>query len=204
MYPFRYMDPRSAMVGVVAQPEPAPPPPTPQPPGQMTDEQAAAVVNLWRSAFVDAAPLPGIGLPSQNKGVLTLTHTMHLPGLPPAPPMTINGLPSRSPLANNALGSFEISEGRWICLYETMLPDFGGGGGEPSSTQRYANALAKQGVDVAGNHYHWSGGAMMGRFALAIHSQTTGNMDPIVFTQAHLNAFRDFLAAVPRNMVMGR
>ena len=172
-------------------------PPFALPPvARLDDASAMGIMAIWKQLFTDAAPLPGLGLPSQNKGVLTFTHTMSLPGMPPPPPMTINGLPTLSPLGNNALGSMEMSNGRWLLLYETMLPDVAGGDGMPSSVQRYVDALQRQGVQVAGNHYHWSGGKMMGHFPLAIHSQSTANLDPAQFTHAHLQAFQEFLASL--------
>lgn len=152
------------------------------------DTMAMAVVNAWKKVFPDATPLPGIGLPSQNQGVLTMTHTMD-PKLTQAMPMTINNLKSRSPLANNALYSLEISDGHWLHLYETMLPDIPGKEGEASTGQKYADRLAQSGISVAGNHYHWSGGLVMGHFALAIHSQAA-NMDPFVFASRQIDAYR--------------
>ena len=160
------------------------------PPAALDDNAARGIVSVWRQLFPDAAPLPGIGLPSQGKGVLTLTHSAGaMRGMQPMPPMTINGLPSNSPLANNALASHEISNGRWLNLYEIMLPEIPGARGMPSSAQRYVDALQRQGVDVAGNHYHWTGGTMMGHFPLAIHSQSS-SLDPVRFAQAHVNAIR--------------
>lgn len=155
----------------------------------LTDDRALRIVSLWRQAFPDATPLPGIGLPSQNNGVLTLTHTMH-PELAKASPMTIDGLPSRSPLANNALFSTEVSRGgKYLTLYEIMLPEEPGKDGAPSTTARYTNAVARGGITVGGDHYHWKGGEMLGRFAIAIHTQAAG-MDPETFTRVTIDALR--------------
>lgn len=145
------------------------------------DRQALQIVSYWKRFFPDAAALPGIGLPSQGKGVLTMTHTLG------TPPMTINGLPSQSPLANNALYSAEQSQGQWLNLYEIMLPDIPGQHGSPSSVQSYVNFLEQRGISIAGNHYHWSGGLMMGKFPIAVHSQAAG-MDPLAFSRAHVEA----------------
>ena len=181
------------LASLSGQTMPALPPPAPnsesQVPEALDNNTAISVVNVWRQLFPDAAPLPGIGMPSQNKGVLTLTHTATMRGMAPMPPMTINGLPSNSPLANNALASHEVSNGRWLNLYEIMLPEIPGTNGAPSSVQRYVDALIAQGVDVAGNHYHWTGGQMAGRFPLAIHSQSSV-LDPATFAQAHVNAIK--------------
>ena len=144
----------------------------------MNDQLAMQVANEWKRAFSDASLLPVIGLPNNSKGVMTLTHTMG----PNAPPLVINGLPSLSPLANNALYSAEVSRGKWLNLYEIMLPDIPGSNGEPSTTQKYINAMQRQMVDVASSHYHWTGARMVGYFATAIHTQQVG-MDPIEFTR---------------------
>ena len=164
-------------------------PPRPAPITQMDDAAAAQVTNVWKSMFPDAAPLPGIGLPSQNKGVMTLTHTMG------GPPMTINGLPSGSPLANSALFSSEVSGGRWLNLYEIMLPDIPGVNGASSSVERYVETLVRNGVSTGGDHYHWKGARMMAMPVFAIHSQSTGLMDPIAFSAIHLAAIRNALNA---------
>lgn len=160
--------------------------PTMQP--VMNDMIAMNLIAMWRAAFPDAQALPGIGMPSQNNGVLTLTHTMH-PDLAKAMPMTINGLPSRSPLANNALYSVEVSGGKYLNLYEIMIPEVPGKDGSPSTSQQYVDAITKQGITVGGDHYHWKGGEMLGRFALAIHTQAIG-MDPMTFTQITVEGLR--------------
>ena len=152
--------------------------PGPGRPVAMNDQVAALVQAEWKKVFSDASLFPVIGLPSNNKGVMTLTHTMG----PGSPPLMINGLPSNSPLANNALYSSEVSRGRYINLYEIMLPEIPGSNGEPSATQRYVNAAQRLGIDVAGNHYHWTGAKMMGYFPTAVHTQQIG-MDPIEFTR---------------------
>src|SRR3982751_6209985 len=82
------------------------------------DKLALKVQTLWQRAFSDAALLPVIGFPSNSGGVLTLTHTDGS-----GHNMRINGLPSKSPLANNALYSAECSKGRYLNLYEIMIPD---------------------------------------------------------------------------------
>lgn len=164
-------------------------PPVTSLPTSMNDQVANQIVGIWKGAFSDAALLPVIGLPSNNKGVMTMTHTMQMPGMPPPPPMTINGLPTNSPLGNNALFSSEVSQGKWLNLYEIMLPDIPGSGGQPSLCQKYVNALQRGGIDVAGNHYHWTGARMLGQFPLAIHSQAIG-MDPVEFSNKQIGALR--------------
>src|ERR1044071_8251439 len=62
--------------------------------------------------------LPKIGLPSENKGVCSILHTM-----PGHPNLKINGFESKSPLANSGLFSTECAYGRYLNLYEMMLPE---------------------------------------------------------------------------------
>lgn len=170
--------------------EPTPGLPMAQPPTVMNDAVANQIVAIWKGLFSDAMLLPVIGLPSNNNGVMTLTHTMQMPGMPPPPPLTINGLPTKSPLGNNALFSSELSNGRWLNLYEIMIPDIAGANGALSSGEKYVAALEQSGISVGGDHYHWKGGRMLGQFPLAIHSQTTSGMDPVEFSNKHIAALR--------------
>jgi hypothetical protein len=114
--------------------------------------------------------LPVIGLPSNNNKLAVLTHTMQ------GPPMLVNGLPVKSPLANNALYSFECENGKFLHLYEIMLSDIPGVDGARSTVQVYANALHANGLDVAGVHWHFYGGVAdpRDRGVLAIHQQNVG------------------------------
>jgi len=147
-----------------------------------TDEMARDVEALWKEAFPDATLLPGIGLPSQSNGVMTLTHTDGSGNL-----LKINGLSSRSPLSNNALFSSECSEGKFINLYEIMLPDTPGSQGQESSSQFYVRKLAEQGLSVAGVHFHWWG---TGGVA-AIHHQMTTEMAPMEFSRRTIAALQE-------------
>lgn len=101
----------------------------------VTDSLAKQVESIWKTFSPDASLLPVIGLPSNANGVATLTH-----GMSGMPPMKINGLVSRSPLANNALYSFESVDGYYLNLYEIMIPDIPGGPGEISTAQIYIDA----------------------------------------------------------------
>lgn len=152
------------------------------------DAAAEQVANIWRSMFPDAAILPVIGYPSKGKGAMTLTHSGNIAGKPAMPPMKINGVPSSSPLANNALYSAELTPAGFLNLYETMLPDVPGTNGSRSLGTRYKDALQQLGIEVDGDHYHWAGGEMMGHAARAIHSKSFG-MHPADFTQRQLQAF---------------
>lgn len=152
------------------------------------DAAAEQVANVWKAMFPDAAVLPVIGYPSKSKGVMTLTHSGNVVGMPPMAPMTINGVSSGSPLANNALYSAEPTAAGFLNLYETMLPDVPGTNGSPSLGTRYKDALQMLGIEVDGDHYHWAGGLMDGYFARAIHSKNFG-MHPMDFSQRQLRAF---------------
>lgn len=115
----------------------------------LTDKYADQLVKEWQRFFPDAAVLV---YPSKGNGVATITHTMGDGKL-----LKINGLTSRSPLANNALFTTEISGGKYLNLYEIMIPDVPGKDGSPSTAQQYVNNLRDNGLDVAGVHFHWFG-----------------------------------------------
>jgi hypothetical protein len=158
-----------------------------QPITPLTDNYAKTLETEWKRAFPDASILPVIGLPSyKGSGVVTITHTMGDNNL-----LKINGLPSHSPLANNALYSSELSNGIYLNLYEIMIPDIPGTNGQPSSAERYVAALRDNGLNVAGVHFHWFGATLGGgdRGVIAIHHQGEG-MNPIEFTRRTINALR--------------
>jgi hypothetical protein len=158
------------------------------------DNYAKQVAALFASAFPGTAILPGIGLPSQGGGVMTLTHGFNMPML------KIDGLVSKSPLSNNALYSAEIatsqdgSTKKWLNLYEAMMPDIPGVNGGPSLVQRYVNALHDCGLDVAGVHVHWTGAWSMpnDKGVWAIHHQAIG-MDPMTFAKCTIEAIQQVL-----------
>lgn len=163
----------------------------PPPPAVMNDSVADHVTATWKEAFPDATLLPVIGKPSNNHGVMTLTHTMG------GRPMTIDGLASRSPLANNALYSCEVTGGKYLNLYEIMLPDVPGQGGSPSSCQRYVRSASALGITIAGLHYHWPGANMDGRFPLALHTMAIG-MDPVEFSRRTIASIRAAMGMPPK------
>lgn len=162
------------------------------------DRVARRVEAEWKSAFPDATLLPVIGLPSNNNGVLTLTHTDGS-GMN----MRINGLPSKSPLANNALYSAEVSRGHYLNLYEIMLPDIPGRGGVPSTAEIYVNLLSKGGLSVAGVHFHWWGSAIfrnengnrIDRGVTAIHHQAS-DISPLEFSQITIEALKEVMKVI--------
>lgn len=157
----------------------------------MNDELARQVESIWKQAFPDAALFPVVGLPSNADGVMTLTHRHH------GPLLKINGLPSKSPLSNNALYSAECSKGHYLNLYEVMLPDLPGKRGQPSVGEYYVKLLHKYGLSVAGVHFHWWGnyvfdtkdGNRVDRGVAAIHHQST-KLDPVEFSRRTIKALQ--------------
>jgi len=158
----------------------------------MTDCLAKKIECVWKEVFCDAMILPGIGYPSCNHCVMTLTHTLGKC----MPKLKINGLTSKSPLANNALYSAEVSCGKWLNLYEVMIPDIAGDCGCKSSGEVYTEALVKLGISIEGDNYHWKGACP---HMLAIHSKAIG-MHPLDFTRkqiAALKAVMDYFMSKP-------
>lgn len=166
---------------------------------KVNDKLARQVEKLWQECFPDATLLPKIGLPSNNNGVLTLTHTdgsCHV--------MKINGLPSKSPLANNALYSAECSKGHYINLYEIMIPDIPGKCGESSTAEIYVQLLVKHGLHVAGVHFHWWGPAIfddkkkrIDRGVTAVHHQST-ELDPCEFSRRTIYVLKKVLKIIKK------
>lgn len=164
------------------------------------DKLALEIEALWKAAIPSATLLPVIGLPSNADGVLTLTHR-HGDDL-----LKINGLPSKSPLSNNALYSAEVSKGKYINLYEVLLPDIPGEHGEPSTAEIYAHLLSKAGLSVAGVHFHWWGnyifnqnGERIDRGVAAIHHQGIG-IHPIEFSIKTIKALKKVFKIIERRV----
>lgn len=158
------------------------------------DGLAERINSLWKQAFPDSFILPVVGFPSNNGNKYAVfSHTLG------TPPMLVNGLPSLSPLSNNALYSFECSRGKFLHLYEIMLPDIPGKCGEPSTVQIYVNALRDNGLDVAGLHWHFYGGVADSndRGVLAIHHQNVG-LSPEKFTKKTIAALKKAIRAIDR------
>lgn len=105
-------------------------------------------------------------------------------------PLKINGLPSQSPLANNALYSSEHSKGRILNLYEIMLPDIPGKHGEPSTNEIYVKLLVKYGLDVAGSYvFTRKDGKRIDRGVTAIYHQSSC-LDPFEFNRRTIKAIQ--------------
>lgn len=150
---------------------------------QSDDSYAQSIEQIWKQLPAGSI-LPGFGLPSQGAGVATFTHQMSAP----LQPMKINGLPSKSALANNALYSFERTGDKWLNLYEVMLPDIPGINGDLSSNQQFIKMLNDAGIEVAGVHFHWFGTPA----TTAIHIQDA-TMDPRTFSTKMVNVLKQFV-----------
>jgi hypothetical protein len=162
---------------------------------EVNDKVALRVEAIWKDAFPNASLLPVIGLPSNSGGVATLTHTID------NTLMSINGLPSKSPLANNALYSFECSNGVYLNLYEIMLPDIPGKHGSKSTVEYYTHLLEKQGLSVAGNHWHFLGQFLIPEATLvsAIHHQSTKNeITPEEFSKRTIYALKKTIKLIEK------
>ena len=149
---------------------------------EMNDCLAKQIECLWKQAFCTAIIIPGIGIPSCSCGVLTLTHNLG----PGAPPVKINGLPSLSILANNAIYTAEVSCGKWLNLYMITIPDIPGKNGCKSSGEVYTDALAKSCISINGKNYRWDGACPR---MINVNSSAIG-MDPIEFTKKQLCALQ--------------
>jgi len=114
--------------------------------------------------------------------VVTITHTLGNC----VPRLTINGLLTNSPLANNAFYSFEVSCGKWLNLYEIQLPNIAGQCGCKSSGEVYTEALVKLGISIDGDGYKWKGSCPN---TLVIFSKAIG-MNPIDFSKKQITAIK--------------
>src|SRR5690348_5438111 len=75
------------------------------------DSYARDVENVWKQ-LPGGSLFPPNAVPSRANGVALYTHQMS----DPLQAMKIGGLPSKSPLANNALYTLEITGGKWLNL----------------------------------------------------------------------------------------
>jgi len=103
--------------------------------------------------------------------------------------LKINGLESKSPLANAALFSTECTGGKFMNLYEMMLPEGNSTvPGKKSNAQLYSEELGQRGVSVAGQHWHWWS---QNPYVSAIHHQNIG-MNPIEFSNNTVDALTNY------------
>lgn len=179
------------------KPKPIPPPRPRCPP--ITDQRAREVQTIWQQAFPDATLLIP---PSVGAGVGLVTHTMGDGRL-----LRINGLVSRSPLANNALYSFECAEGidcssHLLNLYEIMIPDIPGCPGEESTSEFYVRRLWELGLHVAGVHFHWWGSTVFqnDHLVAAVHHQQA-DMEPEEFSRRTIQALKEVMALLEKRAI---
>ena len=149
---------------------------------QMTDCLAKEIECIWKQTYCDATIIPCIGMPSTANCVMTLTHSMGKC----VPKIKLNDLPSLSILVNNAFYSAEVSCGKWLNLYQVMIPDVPGKCGCKSSGEIYTEALVKLGISIEGDHYNWKGSCP---FMLAINSKAIG-MSPCEFSKKQIVALK--------------
>jgi hypothetical protein len=161
---------------------------------QITNQQADTLLQQWK-VFPNAAILVPLG---PGNGSVTITHTM------PGPKMSINGLVSNSPLANNALYSAECAADaqgnlHYLNLYEVMLPDIPGVAGQLSTGSIYVNALENAGLDVAGVHFHWWGSTIVpqDKGVVAVHHQKV-DMPPAEFSRRTIAALQLAMQEISR------
>lgn len=149
----------------------------------LTDCLAQQLECLWKQTFCDALILPQIGFPSCGDGVMTLTHTLKncCKQFP-----RINGLCTKSPLANNATYTVEITCCRWLNLYSIPLPNVAGTNGCKSSSEVYEEALIKLGISVDKSNLIWKG---ICPSILLVSSKAIG-MDPCDFTRRQIAAIK--------------
>lgn len=151
----------------------------------MNDCLASQVECVFRKAFCDARILPCIGYPSKNNCVMTLTHTLSKC----APKLSINGLTSKSLLANNSFYSGEVSDGQWLNLYTVQLPNVPGKCGSKSSVDIYTTALANCDIKVDNIDIVWKGSCPS---YVMISSKAIG-MNPLEFATKQVAAINNTL-----------
>jgi len=143
---------------------------------------AKKLEHIWRKSFCDATVIPVLGVPSDSFCVMTLTHTMGQSW----PQIRIDGLNIRSMLVNNAFYSAEVSNDRWVNLYQIQIPNVPGRCGSKSSGEIYTETLIKLGISIEGDGYNWKG---TNPFMLAINSKAIG-MHPIEFSKKQIAAVK--------------
>lgn len=136
-----------------------------------------------------------------TQGVGLITHTMD------ANLMRINGLSSHSPLANNALYSFECAQGTMgerhlLNMYEVMIPDIPGVNGDVSTAEFYVKRLWDLGLHVAGVHFHWWGSTVFAndKGVTAVHHQNT-DLSPEEFSRRTIQALQDVMALLEKRAI---
>lgn len=148
----------------------------------MDDCLAKKILCIWKECFCDAMILPCIGMPSSANCVMTLTHTLGNC----EPNFKINGLCTKSILANNAFYSAEVSDCKWLNLYQGIIPNIPGQCGCKSSAEVYTEALIKLGISVDSDNLSWKG---LCPGMLNVTSKAIG-MDPCEFSRKQIAALK--------------
>ena len=146
---------------------------------KLTDCRAKKIEELWKKEFPDALILPTIGFPEvAGNCVMTLTHTLNTKCFC-MDDLRVNGLRSKSILANNGFFTSEISKCQFLNIYQIQLPDIPGECGERSTVQYFIDKLTEYGIQVSASNYHLTGAGQP--FILAVNSYNVG-MCPEEFT----------------------
>lgn len=151
----------------------------------MTDALAQQIECTWKTLFCDATIIPTLGMPSCNGGVMVLTHRLGNC----VPEQKINGLCIKSMLANNSYYSAEVSDCKWVNLYQGLIPNIPGRCGCKSSSDVYIEALIKFGISVDTNVLLWSGSCPG---LIQVSSRAIG-MEPCEFSSRQVAALRAVL-----------
>ena len=151
----------------------------------MDDCLAKKIECIWKKTFCDATIIPKIGMPSTANCVMTLTHRVDRC----APHLKINGVTSKSILANNAFYSAEVSDCKWVNLYQILLPNIPGKCGCKSSIEIYIEALIKLGISVDTVSSSWAGSCPD---VVQINSKSIG-MNPCEFSKKQISAIKTVL-----------
>ena len=161
----------------------------------MDNKLAEKVIKIWKAAFPDAVIVPGIGFPDDplSQGVLTITNSTDTKTFQ-TPDIKINGLSSKSALVNNGIFSSECSKGKYLNLYDVVLPDIPGKDGHKSTVQVYIDELQKLGIQVSGISSRWTGTDVN---ALFVNSYNIG-LDPREFSERTVVALLKAMAVVQR------
>jgi hypothetical protein len=151
------------------------------------DDFADRLVNVWKKTFGDAMILPVIGYPSNSGGIVTITHSIN--SIMSNNYLSINGVYTKSMLANNGFYSGEISNGHYLNLYKIIIPDIPGNHGELSTGQIYINSLKQNGLDISSVGCQWLGASLSkhDRGIITVHHQKIG-LDPIEFTRKTISS----------------
>ena len=107
---------------------------------------------------------------------------------------TINGLVSKSPLVSHGLYTIECSDGKYINLYEVLIPDIPGCNGKDSTGKIFTRVLSKYDIITDGDHFHWKGHKIVKEQSLPNAIHVVGiDIHPIFFTKVIIKALKKTL-----------